>query len=190
MVRGAKPSPARAKALDDLVALLDDPVFLLDLVKRIAMVAESRTATPVARLTAAAGLLPIRTREASLSGIIYQLRRERDDLFPSFFSDPSWDMLLDLFEHHQRGRRLTVSSCCLASAAPPTTALRYLKTMIDNGLLRREARPDDARSTYIEFTDDGLERMRDWMERSEKVLQHFLACRSLEAKEERRAPDR
>ena len=51
-----------------------------------------------------------------------------------------------------RQRRVTVSSLCIAAAVPSTTALRWLKTLVDRGLLIRRADPTDLRRVYIELS--------------------------------------
>src|SRR3546814_1843272 len=55
-----------------------------------------------------------------------------DTLFPYttlFRSDPAWDMLLDLYLAAERNTRpVSISSLCIASAVPATTALRWIKT--------------------------------------------------------------
>lgn len=77
-------------------------------------------------------------------------RRLRDRFFDStLFADPGWDMLLDLFAARLEGRRVSVSSLCIAAAVPTTTALRWIKTMVDRGLFLRESDPSDARRAFI-----------------------------------------
>ena len=54
-------------------------------------------------------------------------RQMRSDLFPSaYFADPVWDMLLDLYAAHHENRLVSVSSLCIASGVPATTALRWI----------------------------------------------------------------
>lgn len=85
---------------------------------------------------------------------ILRLRRLRDSFFESsLFADPAWDMLLDLLAARIEGDQVAVSSLCIAAAVPPTTALRWIKTMTDNGLFEREADPTDGRRIYIRLSD-------------------------------------
>ncbi len=51
------------------------------------------------------------------------------------FADPAWDMLLDLTAARAEHVRVSVTSLCIASGVPPTTALRWIGQMIDGGLL-------------------------------------------------------
>ena len=48
--------------------------------------------------------------------------------------------------------RVPVSSLCLAAAVPATTALRWIKTMTDRGLLTRRDDPHDGRRVFIEMS--------------------------------------
>jgi DNA-binding MarR family transcriptional regulator len=85
---------------------------------------------------------------------IIRLRRLRDRFFRSdLFADPAWDMLLDLMAARLDGMRVAVSSLCIAAAVPPTTALRWIKTMSDNGMFVRVADPEDGRRVFIELSD-------------------------------------
>src|SRR5690606_24209072 len=64
-----------------------------------------------------------------------RVRRLRDEFLPGdLFADPAWDMLLDLFAARLEQERVSVSSLCIASAVPPTTALRWIRTLTEKGL--------------------------------------------------------
>jgi DNA-binding MarR family transcriptional regulator len=85
---------------------------------------------------------------------IIRLRRMRDRFFRSdLFADPAWDMLLDLMAARLERMRVAVSSLCIAAAVPPTTALRWIKTMSENGMFIRVADPEDGRRVFIELSD-------------------------------------
>ena len=91
---------------------------------------------------------------------IYLARRTRDQLFgPDMFADPRWDMMLDLYLAHHEQRRISVSSACIASAVPSTTALRHLQEMVDRGWIGRHACEHDARRVYVFLTPDAVTRM-------------------------------
>lgn len=86
-----------------------------------------------------------------------RLRRLREQFFdPSLFADPAWDMLLDLAAARLERTQVAVSSLCIAAAVPPTTALRWIKTMTDVGLFERCADPDDGRRIFIRLSDWAL----------------------------------
>ena len=70
------------------------------------------------------------------------------------FADPAWDMLLDLLQAEIAQLRVPVSSLCIAAAVPATTALRWLKTMTDQGIFRRRADPHDGRRVFVELSPE------------------------------------
>ncbi len=77
-------------------------------------------------------------------------RRLRERFFPAdLFADPAWDILLDLAAAQREGTRVSVSSLCIAANVPTTTGLRWIKAMVDRGLLLREPDPHDARRAFI-----------------------------------------
>jgi hypothetical protein len=85
---------------------------------------------------------------------IIRARRMRDQFFKGdLFADPAWDMLLDLMAARLEQRRVAVSSLCIAAAVPPTTALRWIKTLCEQGLFVRVADPQDGRRVFIELSD-------------------------------------
>jgi hypothetical protein len=88
-------------------------------------------------------------------------RRMRSQFFPpDLFADPAWDMLLDLFAAALEGRRVSVSSLCIAAAVPPTTALRWIGALHESGLFERQADPTDRRRAYIALSAKGMDGMR------------------------------
>ena len=60
-------------------------------------------------------------------------------------------MLLDLLQAEIAHLRVPVSSLCIAAAVPATTALRWLKTMVKQGLFLRRADPHDGRRVFVEL---------------------------------------
>lgn len=101
----------------------------------------------------------------------YALRRLRSDIFPyGLFSDPAWDMLIDLYISLLEHRAVSVSSACIASCSPPTTALRHITTLQENGLVVR--RPDlrDGRRIHLELSAAGVKLMSEWAQKAQKML--------------------
>ena len=92
---------------------------------------------------------------------VIRARRIRARYFDEeLFADPAWDMLLDLLQAEIAQHRVPVSSLCIAAAVPATTALRWIKTMTDNGLFRRRADPHDGRRVFIELAPEASLAMR------------------------------
>lgn len=101
---------------------------------------------------------------ATVRGAI-RARRLRDQFFaPDLFADPAWDMLLDLFAARLEGGHVSVSSLCIASAVPPTTALRWITTLSDAGLVARQDDPADKRRAFIVLTARAVAGMQGYAE--------------------------
>jgi len=86
---------------------------------------------------------------------VIRARRMRGRYFDeTLFADPAWDMMLDLLQAEIRQHRVPVSSLCIAAAVPATTALRWLKTLVSQGLFLRRADPHDGRRVFVELAPD------------------------------------
>jgi hypothetical protein len=113
-----------------------------------------RTAEPLP-----AGDIPPLSAETVRS--VIRARRLRARYFPEeMFADPAWDMLLDLLQAEIAQLRVPVSSLCIAAAVPATTALRWLKTMVSQGLFLRRADPHDGRRVFVELAPQASESLR------------------------------
>jgi hypothetical protein len=108
--------------------------------------------------------------DAGLVRSIIRARRLRDSyLKGGLFADPAWDMLLDLMAARLERNRVAVSSLCIAAAVPPTTALRWIKTLTDRGLLVRCADPADGRRVYIELSDDAARALASYIRAAQRI---------------------
>jgi DNA-binding MarR family transcriptional regulator len=62
-----------------------------------------------------------------------------------------------------RGRRVSISSACVGSDAPASTALRYLSELEERNLLERELDPLDNRKRYVKLTARGRRLLREYI---------------------------
>lgn len=94
----------------------------------------------------------------------YDDRRRRTKIFRSeeLFGEPAWDILLDLFIAAKERRRVSVTSACIGSAVPSTTALRWIAILEKQGHLVREADPGDARRVYVKLSARGYAAMLEY----------------------------
>lgn len=91
---------------------------------------------------------------------IIRQRQMRSRFFDGdLFADPAWDMLLDLTAARAEHTRVSVTSLCIASGVPPTTALRWIGQMTEAGLLQRIEDETDRRRAFITLTDKATEAM-------------------------------
>jgi hypothetical protein len=131
----------------------------------------SRIASTLARLSTGPGA-PIRPIEKSSAADVPPLsvetvrsviraRRMRARYFrDELFADPAWDMLLDLLQAEIAQLRVPVSSLCIAASVPATTALRWLKTMVSEGIFVRRADPHDGRRVFVELAPEASQALR------------------------------
>lgn len=105
---------------------------------------------------------PAALRPQAIRALI-RVRRLRGNYFPShLFADPAWDMLLDLTAARLEGERVAVSSLCIAANVPPTTALRWIRTMTEQGLFVRRHDPEDGRRIFIELAEPAAAAMTSY----------------------------
>jgi hypothetical protein len=169
---------ARASALAIATAQRETPLRVSDVgndrsSERLRHLSDevSRIASTLARLSANSpafrpgldaqlgGDVPDISAEAVRS--VIRARRLRDRYFPAeLFADPAWDMLLDLLQAEIAQLRVPVSNLCLAAAVPATTALRWLKSMVAEGLFVRRADPLDGRRVLVELAPEASRSLR------------------------------
>ena len=108
--------------------------------------------------------------DAGMVRSMIRARRLREQFFgPDLFADPAWDILLDLFAARLEKQRVAVSSLCIAAAVPATTALRWIKTLTDMGLLIRAADPQDGRRVYLELSSQAAEGLEAYLKAAERI---------------------
>jgi DNA-binding response OmpR family regulator len=124
---------------------------------RLARLVERAVTPPSRRLS---------TREQPTELRTLQLLADLDDCRASTLDgilepDATWSMLTELLRARLARRRLSVTSLCLASKSPVTTALRRIDRLLEAGLVCCTQDPKDRRRKYIELTADGGERLQE-----------------------------
>lgn len=133
----------------------------------------SRIASTLARLSSGPSDVRTPVRQLSPANLpplsvetvrqIIRARRLRARFFSDeLFADPAWDMMLDLLQAEIAQLRVPVSSLCIAAAVPATTALRWLKTLVSQGLFIRRPDPHDGRRVYVELAADTSRALRSY----------------------------
>jgi len=113
---------------------------------------------------------PVARKRAAL-GELKTMRRLRSQYFPAeLFSDPCWEMLLDLYDASLAGAEVTVTSLGAASGVPQTTALRRMETLQGHDLIVRTEDKADKRRTIIKLSDMGMQAV-------ESFFETYLLCR-------------
>jgi hypothetical protein len=110
-----------------------------------------------------------------LAKSILKERNQRAIYFPTLeFCEPVWDILLDLYISQKSLRKVSVSSCCIASNVPATTALRYISTLTSEGALVRVLDAHDSRRVFLILSSQIEQAIREYLLH---VFQERAACR-------------
>ena len=90
-------------------------------------------------------------------------QRRNEYLGNELFSDPAWDIILELTLAKLQGEPVPVSSACAAAAVPFTTAYRYIGNLVDQRMVRRWKDPLDHRRVLLELENDTHSAMAEIM---------------------------
>lgn len=122
---------------------------------------------PLSRLSSAKPSLP----DPRLVRQMIAERQARAKFFDAeLFADPAWDMLLDLTAAHGENQRVCVTSLCIAAGVPATTALRWVKQLVSQGVFQRIADAADKRRAFIALSDASLQAMAHYFAAIEKPM--------------------
>lgn len=82
-------------------------------------------------------------------------RQKRESIFKNMdiFGEPAWDIIIDLFVASEECRLVSVSSLCIASNVPTTTALRWITILENLEIIIRTADPSDGRRSFLALSD-------------------------------------
>ena len=127
---------------------------------------EARKIFPLSSLSGVSDPIALAARAKRL----YQERRLREKFFRNadVFGEPAWDILLDLMIAKCLNKQISVTSACIASSAPLTTALRWIGAMVDGGLIIRASDENDKRRAFVRLTDNGFAMMKDYLEKLDR----------------------
>jgi len=86
-----------------------------------------------------------------------RVRKVRSKYLPEeLFSDPCWEMLLDLYDSRLSGEDVTVTGLGVTSGVPMSTALRRIQELQRHRLIERIEDRSDKRRQLVTLTPDGL----------------------------------
>jgi hypothetical protein len=89
---------------------------------------------------------------------IYSVRRRRETIpgTAGLFSEPAWDLLLDLFIAARESRRVSLANACAGAAAPEASALRWIAILERRGLIVAEGPAHDRQLKLSQATYESL----------------------------------
>jgi hypothetical protein len=81
-------------------------------------------------------------------------RRQRERFFdPLLFSNPAWDVLLNLYVAEADGRLLSVLDCCIVPGVPQGVVLRWLGYLKQEEMVSEVPDPIDPRRSVIRLSE-------------------------------------
>lgn len=111
---------------------------------------------------------------------IIRQRAARSSVAPGdYFSDPAWDILLDLTAARLEERAVTLDRACRATTISEAAALRWIKTMVRDGVVTRHA--GDGDQAQIRTSDAAHARMLDYVGSAAAGLRPHLFGRPAKA---------
>lgn len=94
-----------------------------------------------------------------------EMRRVRSKYLPEeLFSDPCWDVLLDLYEARLSSKQVSVTSLGATSGVPMSTALRRIGELQQHGLVERICDTEDKRRSFVVLTRQGLQALDNFFD--------------------------
>lgn len=91
--------------------------------------------------------------------------RMREDYFEDgLFTDPPWDILMELHCADSRNERVKITSLSATARVPPSTSSRWARALTERGLIVREKDPSDKRRIYLRLSDRGKMLMRAYFD--------------------------
>jgi hypothetical protein len=81
------------------------------------------------------------------------------------FGEPGWDILIDLCAAEIDGKRISITSSCLASGVAITTALRWIQVLQKDGYLERVPDEGDKRRSWLRISESGFRSVASYYKR-------------------------
>ncbi|WP_299322613.1 hypothetical protein [Parasphingopyxis sp.] len=107
----------------------------------------------------------IRPHGARFLKTYLKARRERDWQFPKgLFSDPAWDILLELYVAESEDRPIFESLIGPAVSLPEKSGLRWLSILETRQLVMRDMDTADGQDARISLTANAIAGMNQWLD--------------------------
>lgn len=103
--------------------------------------------------------------KVELLEMLREMRRVRSKYLPEeLFSDPCWDVLLDLYEARLSSTQVSVTALGATSGVPMSTALRRIGELQQHGLVERIGDSEDKRRSFVILTRQGLQALDNFFD--------------------------
>lgn len=105
---------------------------------------------------------PIPDDVAMLALRLWHERRWRDRHFQGcrdLFTDPGWDLMLNLLVSETEARTVTTTAACRSAGVAASTALRYIHLLEERAFVQRISDRMDARRVIVRLSPTGRREM-------------------------------
>lgn len=100
---------------------------------------------------------PLTLTEDHILSILFVRRARRTVLGEDLFSDPAWDILLELYAARLGRRRMSLSDLSRAIETPPSTTRRWVATLEERRLISSASDPTDP--ARVKLSAEGVSKM-------------------------------
>ena len=112
------------------------------------------------RLSGSVDRVALQLTEDHLVSVLL-VRRGREAVFgPGLFSDPAWDILLELYAAALGQRSMSGSDLATAIGAPLSTTARWISALTGRGLVVLNTDPDSSDDPMVDLTAKGAEKLK------------------------------
>ncbi len=124
------------------------------------------TGEPTIRKTALRNPHNLCSEGAKFIKTYLRARRDREWQFPrGLFSDPAWDILLDLYVAQAENRQVSVWNAYQAGAVRESSGMRWLQILESRHLVERQQDEPDQNIEWVILTRDAIAGMNRWLDR-------------------------
>ena len=103
---------------------------------------------------------PVHATEDHIRSILL-VRNARDEVLGvNLFSDPAWDLLLELYAAHLSRRKMSLADLHVATDTPQSTIARWIAALEKADLVQRFVDPSQPATVFISLTADGASKMQ------------------------------
>ncbi|SIN98144.1 hypothetical protein SAMN02745824_2522 [Parasphingorhabdus marina DSM 22363] len=95
-----------------------------------------------------------------LASLVLSLRRQGHKVFPeAYFSTAAWDILLVLYDAHEKREKLRIQQISSRTHLKPSTAIRYVDILMQDGFVFVEDDSSSGETSYVLLTQSGMSRL-------------------------------
>lgn len=135
------------------------PRILVECVRRALSESRAPLATPIASVVSAD-----ESYQSLVNTLIATRKLRRRTVNADLFSDPCWDMLIELYAATLGGQETYLTGLCHAAGVPLTTATRRFEDLVASGFATKATDSTDRRRIIVKLTPEGRRRLEQFLQ--------------------------